>query len=147
MVRMTLLTVGLLGSLLAGIQSATAASAAPLTQVKVVRVESTACGSENITEGQAQTRCDHGPDIKVYVLEIGYGREPHVELDGFEVDGTRTQVCAFSNGALTDCSRQSRVVGYLYTFGLAGKQSGIFTFSNTSINAPGNTLSAQLYIK
>jgi hypothetical protein len=75
-----------------GAQTASAASAPPLTQLKVLKVESPACGFEDIAEGQEQTRCNHsGPNIKVYVLEIGYGREPHVGLDGFDVNGTRLQ--------------------------------------------------------
>jgi hypothetical protein len=139
---------GTLIALLLGAQSAWAASAAPLTQVKVLKVESPGCGFEDITEGQVQTRCDHsGPSIKIYVLEVGYGRQPHVALDGFEVDGTRSKVCAFENGNLTDCTERTKMVGYLYVFDLAGKQEGTFTFINTSINAPGNTMSTQLYIK
>ena len=131
-----------------GAQPVLAASAAPLTQLKVLKVESPACGFENIAEGQEQTRCNHtGPNIKVYVLEIGYGRNAHVGLDGFDVNGTRKQVCAFDNGNLTECSVGQKTVGYLYIFDLAGKQEGTFTFSNTSINAPGNTMSTQLYIK
>jgi hypothetical protein len=128
---------------------ATAASAPPLTEVKVLKVESPVCGFETIDKGQAQTRCNHaGPNIRIYVLEVGYGRsQPHVALDGFEVDGTRTPVCAYDNGNLTDCSQRTKVVGNLYIFNLAGKQEGTFTFSNTSINAPGNTMSTQLYIK
>ncbi|MGX4728216.1 YolA family protein [Pseudomonas corrugata] len=129
-------------------QIVNAASAPPLSQVKVLKVESPACGFEDITEGQAQTRCDHrGPNIKVYVLEVGYGHQPQVTLDGFEVDGTRSPVCAFSNGNLNDCSIRTKVVGYLYIFDLKGKQEGTFNFSNTSINAPGNRMSTQLYIK
>ncbi|WP_053144253.1 DUF4879 domain-containing protein [Pseudomonas sp. P97.38] len=125
-----------------------AASAPPLSEVKVLKVESPACGFEDITPGQAQTRCDHsGANIKVYVLEVGYGRQPHVTLDGFEVDGTRSPVCAFSNGNLNDCSSRTKVVGYLYIFDLKGKQEGTFSYSNVSINAPGNRMSTQLYIK
>ncbi|MET3458486.1 MULTISPECIES: DUF4879 domain-containing protein [Pseudomonas] len=128
-------------------QAATAASAPPLSEVKVLKVESPACGFEDIAQGQAQTRCDHGPTIKVYVLEVGYGHQPHVTLDGFEVDGTRSPVCAYSNGNLNDCSVRTKVVGYLYIFDLKGKQEGTFSFSNQSINAPGNRMSAELYIK
>jgi hypothetical protein len=140
---------GVLMALALAAQSASAASAPPLTQVKVLKVESPGCGFETIAEGQAQTRCDHaGPNIRIYVLEVGYGRsQPHVTLDGFEVDGTRTPVCAYENGNLTDCAQRTKVVGNLYIFNLAGRQEGTFTFSNTSINAPGNTLSTQLYIK
>nr|WP_260455553.1 YolA family protein [Pseudomonas baetica] len=138
----------LMAIFMTGMPGAWAASAPPLTQLKVLKVESPPCGFEGITEGQEQTRCDHqGPHIKVYVLEVGYGREPHVALDGFEVNGTRTPVCAFETGNLTECTVGRKTVGYLYIFDLAGKQSGIFTFSNTSINAPGNSMSTQLYIK
>lgn len=139
---------GLMIALSSGAQTAWAASAAPLSQVKVLKVESPACGFEDIGEGQAKTRCDHrGPNIKVYVLEVGYGRSARVGLDGFDVNGTKTPVCAYDNGNLTDCSVGRKTVGYLYVFDLAGKQEGTFTFSNTSINAPGNTMSTQLYIK
>ncbi|MHB2062507.1 DUF4879 domain-containing protein [Pseudomonas monsensis] len=139
---------GLMAILLGTASGAGAASAPPLTQLKVLKVESPNCGFEDIAEGQELTRCDHsGSNIKVYVLEVGYGREPHVALDGFEVNGTRTPVCAFDNGNLTECTVGRKTVGYLYVFDLAGKQDGIFTFSNTSINAPGNTLATQLYIK
>jgi hypothetical protein len=139
---------GILMTLSLGAQMASAASAPPLTQVKVLKVESPGCGFESIADGQAQTRCDHkGPNIKVYVLEVGYGRGAHVGLDGFDLNGTRTPVCAFDNGNLTECTVGRKTVGYLYIFDLAGKQDGTFTFSNTSINAPGNTMSTQLYIK
>jgi hypothetical protein len=74
-------------------------------------------------------------------------REAHVALDGFDVNGTRTPVCAFKNGNLTSCTPGEKTVGYLYALDLAGKQEGTLTFSNTSINAPGNTMSTQLYIK
>ncbi|MEJ5061255.1 MULTISPECIES: DUF4879 domain-containing protein [unclassified Pseudomonas] len=138
-----------LGILMASLaHSALAASAAPLTQVKVLKVESPACGFESIAEGQEQTSCNHtGPNIRVFVLEVGYGRNAHVALDGFDVNGTRTPVCAFDNGNLTECTVGKKTVGYLYIIDLAGKQEGTFTFSNTSINAPGNTMSTQLYIK
>ncbi len=141
--------VGVAMALWLGAQTASAAMAAPLSQVKVIKVQSPGCGLENIVEKQEQTSCDHsGPDIKVYVLEIGYGSlSPHVALDGFNVDGTRTAVCAYQTGNLRECASGETTVGYLYIFDLKGKQDGFFTFSNTSINAPRNTMSTQLYIK
>ncbi|APC17395.1 DUF4879 domain-containing protein [Pseudomonas frederiksbergensis] len=144
-----ILAFGLSGSVLVGAHTALAASAPPLSEVKVLKVQSTSCGIEDIAPGQEKTKCDHaGPGIKVYVLEIGYGRLPTATLDGFEVDGVRTRVCAYGNGNLTECSGMaSKIVGNLYIFDLAGKQEGTFSFSNTSINAPGNTMSTQLYIK
>jgi len=142
-------TAGLMALLLAGVPAALAASAPPLSEVKVIKVQSASCGLEDITDGQVQTRCDHSaPGIKVYVLEIGYGQsQPQAALDGFEVNGTRSPVCAFDNGNLTECTPGSKTVGSLYTFDLAARQEGTFTFSNTSINAPRNTMSTQLYIK
>ena len=140
---------GLIAALMAVAPIVLAASAEPLTQVKVIKVQSPACGLEDIGDNQPQTQCNHsGPSIKVYVLEIGYGQnQPHATLDGFEVNGTRAPVCAFDTGNLTECTPGSKTVGSLYTFDLAGKQEGTFSFSNTSINAPRNTMSTQLYIK
>ncbi|MFP0195459.1 DUF4879 domain-containing protein [Pseudomonas sp. PHC1] len=142
-------TAGLMALWLVGAPAALAASAPPLSEVKVIKVQSSSCGLEDITDGQVQTRCDHSaPGIKVYVLEIGYGQsQPQASLDGFEVNGTRSPVCAFDNGNLTECTPGSKTVGSLYTFDLAARQEGTFTFSNTSINAPRNTMSTQLYIK
>jgi len=148
MKKIRMAALGCLLGLWLPIQAANAASAPALSEVKVLKVESPACGFEDIAPGQAQTRCNHsGPNIKVYVLEVGYGRQPHVTLDGFKVDGTRSPVCAFSNGNLNDCSTQTKIVGYLYVFDLKGKQEGTFSFSNVSINAPGNRMSTELYIK
>lgn len=142
-------TAGLMALLLIGVPAVFAASAPPLSEVKVIKVQSSSCGLEDITDGQVQTRCDHSaPGIKVYVLEIGYGQsQPQAALDGFEVNGTRSPVCAFDNGNLTECTPGAKTVGSLYTFDLAARQEGTFTFSNTSINAPRNTMSTQLYIK
>jgi hypothetical protein len=135
--------------LLGGAPVAMAASAPPLTHVQVLKVQSAACGIENIADGQEQTTCNHGgTNIKVYVLEMGYGRRPQAALDGFSLDGMPTKVCAYGNGNLTECTgAATKIVGTLYIFDLGGKQEGTFTFSNTSINAPGNRVATQLYIK
>lgn len=140
---------GLFFACLASVPAVMAASAPPLTNVQVLKVQSATCGIENISAGQERTTCDHGgPNIKVYVLEMGYGRAPQASLDGFSVVGGQTNVCAYGNGNPTQCtSTETRVVGKLYIFDLGDKQEGTFTFSNTSINAPGNTLTTQLYIK
>lgn len=143
-------SVGLFFACLASVPVVMAASAPPLTNVQVLKVQSATCGIENISAGQEKTQCDHGgANIKVYVLEMGYGRAPRAALDGFSVAGMQqANVCAYDNGNPTQCtSTQTRIVGKLYVFDLGDKQEGTFTFSNTSINAPGNTLSTQLYIK
>lgn len=143
------LGVGLLSTaaLWLGANPALALSAPPLSRVEILKVESTSCGLEDVSDGREQTRCDHnGPHIKVYVLEIGYGHQPHVTLDGFEVNGTRAPVCQNVTSVVA-CGPSGVTLGYLYIFDLAGKQEGTFSFRNTSINAPGNTLGAQIYIK
>lgn len=126
---------------------ALARSAPPLTKVEILKVISPACGMEDVADGRAQTLCNHGGgSVKVYVLEIGLGREPFAALDGFAVEGTRAPVC--QNGtALLVCEGSGITVGHVYTFDLAGKDEGTFVFRNTSINAPGNTLQTQIYIK
>ncbi|POA51906.1 MULTISPECIES: DUF4879 domain-containing protein [unclassified Pseudomonas] len=127
--------------------SAPAGSAAPLSQVEILKVLSSSCRLEDVSDGRERTQCDHsGPGIKVYVLEIGYGREPYVTLDGFEVDGTRTPVCE-DGSSYEPCAPGGITAGYLYIFDLADKKEGTFRFSNTSINAPGNSMSAEIYIK
>ncbi|MFW0759392.1 DUF4879 domain-containing protein [Pseudomonas sp. H11T01] len=133
---------------LMGAQTAAAASAPPLSEVKILKVQSPACGYEDVADGRKQTQCNHGAGtIRVFVLEQGYGRNPTVALDGFVVNGTKTRVCGDGGNGLGECSGSAKIVGYLYVFDLVGKQEGTFTFRNTSINAPGNTMSAQIYIK
>jgi hypothetical protein len=140
---------GLFFALLASAPAVLAASAPPLTSAQVLKVQSATCGIENISAGQERTTCDHGgANIKVYVLEMGYGRTPQAGIDGFSVAGVQANVCAYANGNPTQCtSTETRIVGKLYIYDLGGKQEGTFTFSNTSINAPGNTVSTELYIK
>ncbi|MCS3839992.1 hypothetical protein HNR03_004608 [Pseudomonas sp. JAI111] len=140
---------GLFFALLASVPAVMAESAPPLSNVQVLKVQSAACGIENISAGQERTTCDHGgANIKVYVLEMGYGRAPTVQLDGFNLDSMQTKVCAYDNGNPTECTGTSmKIVGTLYIFDLGGKQEGTFSFSNRSINAPGNTVSTKLYIK
>ncbi|MCK9815640.1 DUF4879 domain-containing protein [Pseudomonas chlororaphis] len=147
--KMTAWAIGLLSA--AGLYldalPAQARSAPPLSRVEVLKVQSPSCGVEDVSGGRESTYCDHsGPNIKVYVLELGYGRQPHVTLDGFALNGSRSAVCQ-DGSSLVACGTGAVTVGYLYTFDLAGKQEGTFSFSNTSINAPGNTMSAQIYIK
>jgi len=149
MIKTLTLGIGLAGCVALGLSAAVAqaGSAAPLTRVEILKVQSPSCGLEDVSDGRSQTACDHnGPNIKVYVLEVGYGREPTVTLDGFEVDGTRAPVCV-DGASYVGCGNSGVTAGYLYTFDLAGRQEGTFVFTNTSINAPGNRMSAQIYIK
>ena len=124
-----------------------ARSAPPLTKVEILKVLSPACGMEDVADGRARTQCNHGGgSVKVYVLEIGLGREPYASLDGFSLVGERAAVCQ-EGTALIACAGSGITVGSIYTFDLGGKEEGTFVFRNTSINAPGNTLQTQIDIQ
>ena len=124
-----------------------AAPAMPLSRVEILKVVSTSCAVEDVSDGREQTKCDHqAPGIKVYVLERGYGGQPNVSLDGQEVDGVRTPVCNQGEGLVT-CNGAGTTVGYLYSFDLGNRQGGWFQFSNTSLVAPFRRLQTQLYIR
>ena len=109
--------------LMAGLGEVVIAGPAPaLTQVRIESVESPSCGVETIRSISGSTACNHGGGyLKVTVVEVGLGRNATATLDG--TAGYR----------------------YIYTFG--AKEQGRFSVRNTSINAPRNTLSAQMYIR
>ena len=124
-----------------------AAPAMPLSQIEILKVVSSTGAVEDVSDGRKQTRQPHrGPNIKVFVLERGYGKQPNVTLDGQEVDGVRTPVCNQGEGLVT-CNGAGTTVGYLYTFDLGNKDGGWFEFSNSSLVPPHNRLGVKLYIK
>lgn len=133
-------------SLLASV-ALNAAPAMPLSAVEILKVVSRTCAVEDVSDAREQTRCNHdGPNIKVYVLERGYGGQPNVTLNGQKIDGVRAPVCNRGSG-LDDCQRGGTTTGYLYTFDLGNKNEGWFEFSNTSLVPPHNRLGARLFIK
>ena len=126
---------------------ADAGPAMPLSTLEILKVASVSCAVEDVSDGREQTRCDHnGPNIKVYVLERGYGGQPNVTLDGLEVDGVRAPVCNQGEG-LVACNGAGTTVGHVYTFDLGNKNGGWFEFSNSSLVPPHNRLGVRLFIK
>lgn len=124
-----------------------AAPALALSQIEILNVVSVSCAQENVSDGREQTRCDHnGPNIKVFVLERGYGGQPNVTLDGQTLAGERTAVCNQAEGVVI-CKSGGTTVGYLYTFDLGASNGGQFIFRNRSLMSPHAALEAQLYIK
>ena len=124
-----------------------AAPALPLSEIEILNVVSVSCAQEDVSDGREQTRCDHnGPNIKVFVLERGYGGQPDVTLDGQALEGLRTAVCNQAEGLVT-CKNGGTTVGYLYTFDLGASNGGQFIFRNRSLVSPHSALEAQLYIK
>ncbi|MFJ7884317.1 DUF4879 domain-containing protein [Pseudomonas sp. NPDC096917] len=124
-----------------------AASALPLSQVEILKVASTSGAVEDVSDGREQTKAHHrGPNIKVFVLERGYGGQPTVTFEGQTVDGVRTPVCNKGEGLVT-CDGAGTTVGYIYTFDVGNSEGGWFQFSNTSLVAPFKRLQTQLYIR
>ena len=126
------------------------APAPPLSSMWVYAVGSTNCGWEN-TAGLSATACNHGgPELRSAVLEIGYGSNRVVWMNGGLLPSSAmyasTPVCV-TNGYYTwPCTAGQTVYGFLNEYTLDGRDNGVFRYQNTSTNSPGNTLSVQISI-
>lgn len=133
-------------SLLLGAAPAWGATAPPLSEVRVFKVESAAC-TESIPErAQSTQMCTHRGPTKVSVMEVGLGNNPMGRFDGAELDGHRTAVCQVGNISEA-CNGAGTVMGYIYVFDLNVEAQGWFQYSNSSINPPQNTLTTLLNIR
>ena len=133
-------------SLLLGAAPAWGATAPPLSEVRVFKVESAAC-TETIPErAQSTQMCTHRGPTKVSVMEVGLGNNPMGRFDGAELNGQRTAVCQVGNISEA-CNGAGTLMGYIYVFDLNVEAQGWFQYSNSSINPPRNTLSTQLNIR
>lgn len=130
----------------------TNAPAPQLTQVFVAYVGSTNCGWEEIRSNQLATLCDHGgAQLLAITVEIGYGHIPVARFNSAVLPASANYatlpVCQNLNGQLTDqCTPGQVVVGFENGWDMSGNQGGRFTYQNTSINAPFNTLSTGMNI-
>ena len=133
-------------SLWLGAAPAWGATAPALSEVRVFKVESTGC-TETIPErAQSTQMCTHRGLTRVSVMEVGLGKNPMGRFDGAELDGQRTPICQVGNISQA-CNGAGTVMGYIYVFSLNVEASGWFEYSNTSINAPQNTLKTMLNIR
>ncbi|MGB3124360.1 MAG: DUF4879 domain-containing protein [Pseudomonas sp.] len=133
-------------SLLLGAAPAWGASAPPLSEVRVFKVESARC-TETIPErAQSTQMCTHRGPTRVSVMEVGLGNNPMGRFDGAELNGQRTPVCQVGNISQA-CAGAGTVMGYIYVFDLNVEAPGWFQFSNSSINGPQNTLKTLLNIR
>ena len=133
-------------SLLLGAAPAWGATAPPLSEVRVFKVESAAC-TETIPErAQSTQMCTHRGPTKVSVMEVGLGNNPMGRFDGAELNGQRTPVCQVGNISEV-CNGAGTLMGYIYVFDLNVEAQGWFQYSNSSINPPQNTLTTQLNIR
>ena len=122
------------------------ATAPPLSEVRVFKVESAGC-EETIPERSSSTQmCTHRGPTKVSVMEVGLGKSPMGRFDGAELNGQRTPVCQVGNISQT-CNGAGTVMGYIYVFDVNVQAPGWFEYSNISINGPQNTLKTLLNIR
>ncbi len=133
-------------SLWLGPAPAWGAPAPALSEVRVFKVESANC-TEVIPERAESTHlCAHRGPTKVYVKELGIGNNSVASFDGARLSGRSTAVCQV--GSISQaCNGAGTLMGYVYVFELDVRAQGSFRYSNTSINAPRNTLSAVLSIR
>jgi len=133
-------------SLLLGAAPAWGATAPPLSEVRVFKVESAAC-TETIPErAQSTQMCTHRGPTKVSVMEVGLGNNPMGRFDGAELNGQRTAVCQVGNISEA-CNGAGTLMGYIYVFDLNVEAQGWFQYSNSSITPPQNTLTTLLNIR
>ena len=133
-------------SLLLGAAPAWGATAPPLSEVRVFKVESARC-TETIPErAQSTQMCTHRGPTKVSVMEVGLGNNPMGRFDGAELNGQRTPVCQVGNISEA-CNGQGTLMGYIYVFDLNVEAQGWFQYSNSSINPPQSTLTTLLNIR
>jgi len=122
------------------------ATAPPLSEVRVFKVESAHC-TETIPErAQSTQMCTHRGPTQVSVMEVGLGNNPMGRFNGAELNGQRTPVCQV--GSISEaCSGAGTLMGYIYVFDLNVQAQGWFEYSNSSINGPRNTLKTLLNIR
>lgn len=129
-----------------GVAPVWGATAPPLSEVRVFKVESARC-SEKVPEGAQSTEmCQHRGPTKVSVMEVGLGNSPMGRFDGAELDGQRTPICQVGNISEA-CNGVGTLMGYIYVFVVNVEAQGWFEFSNTSINGPQVTLKTMFNIR
>lgn len=126
------------------------APAPALSSIRVYAVGSTACGWE-YTNGNSSTTCNHGGgELRVAIIEIGYGANPIASMNGGQLPRSAryasTGICITGTQYTWPCTPGQTVVGWLDEYNVDGHESGYFQYQNTSTNAPYNTLYTQINI-
>jgi Domain of unknown function (DUF4879) len=134
--------------------SANLAPAPPLNYLQVYAVGSSNIGWEILSDAYAwSTSYDHGGQFMyVAVLELGYGGNPFVRMNGGQLPSSANyandSVCIDAYGQLyTPCAVGQTVAGWLRYFDVSGNQGGQFDYQNTSLNSPWNTMYDSLSIR
>lgn len=114
------------------------ASAPPLTELRVIYVESVEA-EESIQSGQFSTEQNHNTNIRVYVFERGYSNLRFAKMNSIPVNEIE------SYGLTNPGSTQ--VYGWIRVYDTVGFDTGTFTMEARSANAPWNTMSTSIRIR
>jgi len=126
--------------------------APPLTQIIIYAVGSSQCGWEYLSIGQWATSCDHGGrQLRVGILEIGYGVEEFAKMNGRTLPKSAkysSQTVCLVNGYYTwPCNRGGMIVGWFNEYSLDGYQGGRFEYENISRTGRPNKIHAFVNIQ
>ena len=128
------------------------APAPALTAMWVYAVGSSNIGWEVMqTRGQFSTKQNHGGALmRAAVIEIGYGYSPFAYMQGSLLPASKIyqtdSVCIVGGYYTWPCPAGYTVVGYFRYINLDGYQNGQFSYRNTSVNSPWNTMSTWINI-
>lgn len=122
-----------------------------LVMVSLVRSTSYPEG-EVIEKQQLSTKYHHiGPNLTVQTLEIGFGQNPIVTMNGRKLPISSMtashSVCSDPDGRIRLCRNGEIIVGFVRTWDISNYDIGLFTYQITSTNFPNNTESVRLRIK
>lgn len=122
------------------------AAAQGIEYFEIAAVTSFGAAYENITASQFSTVGNHGgSQIRVWVLQYGYGNPNNATLGSSSISATSSSVRCGTN--LHVCSVGETVTGFLYQYDFFGPQSGQLSVSANSIASPLGFWSDSLYIQ
>lgn len=116
-----------------------AGDAFPLKRIKIILVgSSNAGGWEEIKDNYTQTKYKHGgEEFYIWTEEIGIGGKGEARLNG-AVLALKQEIALKNN--------QNIIVGFRREWDACQRKSGLFQYTNTSLNYPWNTISVSLNI-
>lgn len=119
--------------------SATRAPAAPLYYLEVyAAISSNYPSYEYFSQGQYSSVQDHGgAQMYIVTAELGYGFSNYAKMIG-------NNLTMYQQQPITD---NGIIIGYFRWWTANGYQSGQFTYQNTSVNYPYNTMSDWIMIQ
>lgn len=126
-----------------------AAAASGITYYEIYAVGSTLYGGwQYPTASQTSTINDHGgTELKVVVLQYGYGNPNNATLNGLSRSAYATQNLCGPLNSLHVCTAGETLTGFLRYYDFSGQQAGQFTSSANSTASPFGYWSDSIYIQ